>query len=79
MTNSVDVQSSISTVHVKRLTATARLHRSSSIAHSRGSVSVAINLLLVIKCYINTDNLFLGIKYRKFYVDTTHLQFNFIL
>jgi len=78
-TNSVDIKSRIGAVHVIRLTATARHHRSSFNAHSRASVSVTINLLRVIKCYINTDNLFLGIKYRKFYVVRAHLQFNFVL
>jgi len=63
---------------VKRLTATTRRRHSSSIAHSPASVSITINLLRVIKCYINTDNLFLGIKYPKFYVVRAHLQFNFV-
>ena len=41
----MNVKSRIGTVHVIRLTATLRRPRSSSMAHSGGSVSVAINLL----------------------------------
>jgi len=68
MTNSEDVKNGIDTEHVIRLTAIARHDRNSSVPDSRASVCITINLLCLIKCYINTDNIFLGIKCPKFYV-----------
>ena len=60
-TNSVEVNIRMGTVHVKRLT----VKRGAFIVvmlHTFEVMCLDINLLCVIKCYINTDNIFLGIK-----------------